>query len=161
MKYSKEKLHKTMWWAIAIGGAGLLYAQYDSYVAVLPDVVGVFFAYAAIHVAYKLSEGLAEDSKEASWWLFLKLMAGCAFIASLGAQGLGSYYQDADPVFGGGHLVIDYIPSDVERQHAFWKVFLILALSAVTGLHKGLETRAWNERIEKLKQKSETHTEQD
>lgn len=73
----------------------------------------------------------------------MKLVAGCAFIAALGAYGLGIHYQDANPVFGGGQQVIDYIPSDIEQQHAFWKVFLILTLSSITGFEKGLQSEKW------------------
>jgi len=55
---------------------------------------------------------------------------------------LRSHYEGVDPIFGGGEKVTDYMPTHMERTKVFWRVFLILGLSATDGATKGLPSKA-------------------
>ncbi len=50
--------------------------------------------------------------------------------------GLGMHTEGADPYFGGGEIIVDFIPSLEERDDHALTIFLSLLIPAIYGVYK-------------------------
>ncbi|MAE50737.1 MAG: hypothetical protein CMH27_02900 [Micavibrio sp.] len=105
------------------------------------------------YMSFFLTKDVTSKSQSSTPVLCLKALSYCAAIAAISAYSMGMHYEDADPLFGGGTRVVDYVPSDQDRAERFWWVFLILAPSAVYGIHKAREFSHYDKIIERAKKK--------
>ena len=51
----------------------------------------------------------------------------------------GTHVEDTDPLYGGGREVVDFEPTDKERNEHALKIFLALTIPALVGVYKGKE----------------------
>jgi hypothetical protein len=137
----KNKGNTILGWLLALGIGLSAISFYESYTLAIPRVAGDFMAVWVICMAFDFSKKTAADSKSSASVLYLKALFWCAVIAALAAYSMGSHYEDADPLFGGGTRVIDYVPSDQQRTERFWWLFLILISPAASGIHRGSKSR--------------------
>ena len=71
----------------------------------------------------------------------------CAFLACYLGTNLGTHQEDADPVFGGGETVVDYVPTKEQQSRHGLFVFLCLIIPAVYGIHGGIQEAREKRRI--------------
>jgi hypothetical protein len=60
---------------------------------------------------------------------------GVTVIALMVWAGYGTHTEDADPLFGGGETVVDFVPPAVERDLIGSRIFVDLLLPALLGAY--------------------------
>jgi len=111
------------------GAAGLTEAFVFLFRAAV--LVGVFV------VARSLTEGSSGPPIRAYSWAI-----GVAVVSALLVySSIGSHVEDADPLFGGGHRVMDYEPSNAERQQKAIFTGVCIGVAGVIGCSAGLKRR--------------------
>jgi len=89
---------------------------------------------AAYHAGHHL--GLEDKTK---WYNYVAVLAVAALI-SLGCwAGYGTHTEDADPLYGGGETVVDFEPSDKERNEYGLTIFFALSIPALYGVYRRQE----------------------
>jgi hypothetical protein len=92
-------------------------------------VIGAF--YAGRHM---------EIDNQPKWFNYLTVLGLCALL-SLGAwASYGIHSEDADPLYGGGETVIDFEPTDNERNEYGLTMFFSLSIPALYGVYKKQQT---------------------
>lgn len=69
------------------------------------------------------------------WVCLLWTFYGATVIALMVWAGYGTHTEDADPLFGGGTTVVDFVPTAVERDLVGSRVFVDLLLPALLGTY--------------------------
>ena len=73
----------------------------------------------------------------AKWKNYSLVLGAVAVLSLLAWSSYGTHIDDADPIFGGGTEVVDFEPTDRERNEHGMKVLLTLAIPALYGLYQG------------------------
>jgi hypothetical protein len=96
-----------------------------------------------IAIAYLASKKLAEDllRHKPIWEYMLWVFYSATVIALVVWSGYGTHTEDADPLFGGGTTVVDFVPTEVERDLVGSRLFLDLLIPALLGAY--LSSRAF------------------
>jgi hypothetical protein len=98
---------------------------------------GAFFAY----LPYAAAKGVAARSTCPRWKAYGWAIGFSAFMAFNSWAKYGTHTEDADPIYGGGEVVVDFRPTDAARKgHGAW-VFIVLAATTTLGTYWGLEER--------------------
>lgn len=85
--------------------------------------------------AYIMGRHFAVTYKE--WWKnYLLVFYGVGILVIMLWAGYGTHVEDADPLFGGGERVIDFIPKPFERDEYAVTIFLTLLIPALYGVYK-------------------------
>lgn len=92
-------------------------------------VVGAYFA--GQHFATTYKEG---------WKNYLVVFYGIGILTLISWAGLGQHVEDADPVFGGGEVVQDFVPTAVERANHAINIFVVLLVPALIGMYRKRNT---------------------
>jgi hypothetical protein len=94
-----------------------------------------WFRAGIIALAYFLSKKFFEHLKALLWECWLYAFYGVCIITLMGWAGAGTHIEDADPLFGGGMEVVDFLPTDVEKDLAGSAVFVNLLVPALVGAY--------------------------
>ena len=91
----------------------------------------------SIAIAYFLAWKFFHDSlpEKPLWECLLWTFYGASVIALMVWAGYGTYTEDADPLFGGGTTVVDFVPTAIERDLVGSRVFIDLLLPALVGTY--------------------------
>lgn len=143
-QYIKHK-DKVFWAALLLGVFIVLYEYYGAYDSIflkaLTDLIKAWF----IYVIWSFSRDLSSKSKSARPIVYGKTIAVCAVLAIFAWATYGTHIEDADPMFGGGDRVVDFVPTKEEKNEHGWYIFFSLAIPALIGVGYGLEDRKLNE----------------
>ena len=72
------------------------------------------------------------------WWAnYVTVFVGVAILTFLSWATYGTHMEDADPMFGGGHEVVDFEPTNEQRSSHAAIIFLTLLIPAWLGVYKG------------------------
>jgi len=73
---------------------------------------------------------------EEGWRNYLLVFYAVGIITIVSWAGLGTHTEDADPLFGGGETVVDFIPKPGEQDDHAVSIFLTLLVPALYGMYK-------------------------
>lgn len=73
---------------------------------------------------------------EEGWRNYLLVLYAVGILSLISWSNLGIHVENADPLFGGGETVTDFIPKPEEGSNHAIKVFLILLIPAIYGVYK-------------------------
>src|SRR3990172_4560612 len=73
------------------------------------------------------------------WRNYLTVLGLIGGLAVVVWANYGTHLEDADPLSGGGTTVVDFEPTDKERNEHALKIFMALAIPALVGVYKGKE----------------------
>jgi hypothetical protein len=76
------------------------------------------------------------DVYKQGWRNYLLIFYGVGILTIVAWAGLGTRTENADPVYGGGDTVVDFVPSNTERSNHAVTVFLSLGIPALYGMYK-------------------------
>lgn len=88
-------------------------------------LIAVVLNFGLVYLAYQMayvtsSNALKECKREPRWFDFLRHIAWCAgtclLIAWAAKEGYGTHIEDADPIWGGGTTVSDFVPTEQEKS---------------------------------------------
>lgn len=111
----------------AFNGASLPAALWKPVTALLKAGLVVLVYLAGHHFATTYEEG---------WKNYLLVLYGVGILTIISWAGLGTHVEDADPLFGGGETVIDFIPKPGERGDHAINIFLTLLVPTIYGVYK-------------------------
>lgn len=94
-----------------------------------------WFRVGVIPVVYVLSKKFFEHLEEPLWQRLIYAFYGAWIFTMIGWAGMGTHVEDADPLFGGGYEVIDFVPTDVERDLHGVAVFATVLVPALAGAY--------------------------
>lgn len=100
----------------------------------------LLFRAAVIYFIYKASREFASRSRCAKPKAYLYAIGISAFLAFMAAANLGTHVEDGDGL-GGGERVVDYIPTEKEKNEQAVKAFIIIGIASLVGTSKGLKER--------------------
>ena len=103
----------------------------------LLSFVGVWFTYI-------LGKSFIEVSRVGDSWQselkhYLIGIGVCGLLALVSAYYLGTHTEGADPMFGGGEVVVDYKPTDGQRIRHGLIFFFCLCIPALYGINNALQ----------------------
>ena len=67
-------------------------------------------------------------------------------MAGMSWTNYGTHAEDADPLYGGGETVVDFEPTEDQRNRHGMFIFTVLAVTSVVGTYHGLKKRKIQER---------------
>ncbi|MGH8522371.1 MAG: hypothetical protein ACREU9_13330 [Gammaproteobacteria bacterium] len=111
----------------AFNDASFPAAVWKPLTALLKAGVVVLAYLAGRHFATTYDEG---------WKNYLLVFYVVAVITIVSWAGLGTHTEDADPLFGGGETIIDFVPKPGERDDHAISIFLTLLIPAIYGMYK-------------------------
>ena len=85
----------------------------------------------AFYVVNKMITGLWNSWGPVRSYLYT--FYGVTIVVLMAWSGLGTYTEGADPLFGGGVEVVDFIPTEVERDLFGSRLFFDLLIPALVG----------------------------
>ena len=91
-----------------------------------------------VGIAYYVARKFFQDStfqKNPLWQCILWTFYAACVISALVWAGYGTHTEDADPLFGGGTTVIDFVPTTTERNLVGATLFVRLFLPALLGTY--------------------------
>jgi hypothetical protein len=71
-----------------------------------------------------------------------RVLLVCAFLALGCWSTYGTHAEDPDPINGGGERIVDFVPTDAERNEYGLKIFLTIAAVALHGTWYGRKHRS-------------------
>jgi hypothetical protein len=71
-----------------------------------------------------------------NWVNYFAVLGGIAFFSLIAWSFYGTHTEDADPLYGGGEIVIDFNPTDKERNEYGLTLFFSLSIPALYGVYK-------------------------
>jgi hypothetical protein len=92
-----------------------------------------------ILLAYFLGRHFATTYEE-GWENYLLVLYSIGVLTLIAWAGLGSHVENADPLFGGGEEVIDFIPKPGERSDHAINIFITFLIPAIYGVYKKRKT---------------------
>jgi hypothetical protein len=126
--------------------ATLVYIFYRYYYTFQPILMPVFSdllkAY-FIAMVWWVGKYSAANSTSIQPLVYGKTILFCAFLAFIAYGTMGTHMENADPLFGGGDEIIDFVPTDTERLEYAWRAFFVLVIPALCGVYQGMEERRW------------------
>jgi hypothetical protein len=107
------------------------------------SVAKYLLAFFGVWATHHFSKSFIEVSRVRDTWQselkhYLIGIGFCGVIASGAGYELGTHREDADPVFGGGEIVVDYNPTDDQRIRHGLVFFFGLCIPALFGMHEAL-----------------------
>jgi hypothetical protein len=114
-----------------------------NYQDVFLKVFGLFLKVWIIFAIYKVSNNLTEKSDKPAWKIYLTVLFVSLFASWLSSTYLGSYVEteNADPLFGGGDRIQQYIPTIKEKyEHAIF-IFTVMFITSFKGVYDALRKR--------------------
>lgn len=134
-----------LWIMLITISAFVLYKYYPVYdpviMKVMGDLVKVFF----IYMAWSFSKEVASTSTSLSPIVYGKAIAICIFIALMAWGSYGTHTEGGDPMFGGGELIVDFVPTDKEKNEHGWTIFFTFLIPVILGVNQGLEEKRLND----------------
>lgn len=103
--------------------------------ATLQGVFGLLKVGIALAV-YQLGR-IAPEHFKPKLGCYATMLGVAAFLGFMAAGILGSHVEDADQMFGGGELVHDYEPTEVQRLESGVKIFIMAGTLLVLGAAHG------------------------
>ena len=97
----------------------------------------LFMAYAVFAGARRT----ALESHRPQWQVYLCAIALSGALAWYSWAYYGTHIEDADPVYDGGVTVVDFEPTDAERDRNGVEIFAIASALTLTGCFMGLRER--------------------
>ncbi len=85
--------------------------------------------------AYFIGRYLADHHPE-TWRNYLMVMYVVGAFSFFAWARYGTHVEDADPLFGGGEIVGDFVPTEVQRSNHALSIFLTYAIAARYGVYK-------------------------
>jgi len=70
------------------------------------------------------------------WVNYFTVLGAIAFISLISWSTYGTHKEDADPIRGGGETVVDFEPTDKERNEHGLTIFFVLSIPALYGVRK-------------------------
>src|SRR5215467_13984098 len=109
----------------------------------LGPVAKYLLAFVGVFITYLFAKSFVQVNPAPQNWLgelklYLICVGACALLASVLAVNLGTHTEDAEPIFGDGETVVDYVPTKEQRSNYALVVFLCLVIPAVYGIHSGI-----------------------
>ncbi|MCK9582878.1 MAG: hypothetical protein M0Q46_04605 [Endomicrobiales bacterium] len=114
-----------------------------NYEDVFLKVFGLFLRVCVVYAIYKVSSDLTENSKKPAWRIYLNILLVSLFASWLCSSNLGSYIdtENADPLFGGGDGIQEYVPTIKEKyEHALF-IFTVMFITSFKGVYDALRKR--------------------
>lgn len=115
------------------------------FVKTTADVAHMFFRFGLIWFVFTIARSITGHGHSNGWLCYLSAIAVCTVIALFARSNLGTHTEEDDPMFGGGHLEVDYVPTKKARDEHFLWVFEALTLPSLVGVYSGLELRRKNQ----------------
>src|SRR5262245_35476518 len=136
--------------SVVVGAALLLLLGHDgawrrvSYESVIGSLFQYVLAYCSLLATYHFARFAAtyeteRSSKPGPLEAYLRCVLACGALGLVLGFGLGTHVEDADPLRGGGEIVVDFEPSALERATFGLKVFLGSLLPGLYGTADGLK----------------------
>lgn len=125
------------WLLVAIPGSLIVYSLKLlglDLELVFIEAFQISLAMVVAYFGYSAGTHFFNNEKKDVQTLLFQGFLGCAVIALASAEGLGTHREDADPLRGGGEVVVDYEPSDTERQEAGSRLFVLTFVPFVLGV---------------------------
>jgi len=131
-------------------GAGLLYlhgtldawrrVRYSSILFSLSRYATVGACAFAIYHFARLVAGAKPPGKSWLWplWRYLRCVLASGAIGFFISATLGTHMEDANPPRGGGEVVANYTPSDVQGATVALKIFIGVLLPGLVGTYVGI-----------------------
>ena len=125
-------------------GAGLVFLSVVFNDLTAPALVQNLFLdwhwgrFVTVAIAYYVSKRLFESGDNGKWPLwqcYLHVFYGACVLGLVVWAGYGTHVEDADPLFGGGTTVIDFVPSEIERDLVGSRVFFDVLMPALVGAY--------------------------
>jgi hypothetical protein len=113
----------------------LYYAFNDASLSALWKPFTVLLKTGIVVLAYLAGRHFATTHEE-GWENYLLVLYGVGLLTIVAWAGLGAHTEDADPLFGGGETVTDFIPKPGERDDYALNIFLTLLIPAIYGMYK-------------------------
>ena len=107
----------------------------------IADALFLLLRLLVAYLVFAVARHSAVDSKCPKYKAYLYALGASAFFAWMSWKHYGTHVEDADPVWGGGTEVIDFEPSDAERNRQGLFMFTVLSALSVTGVFLGLKAR--------------------
>ena len=82
-----------------------------------------------------------EEYRKQLWQRCLIVFYAACVLSVLGYGNLGTHVEDADPLFGGGDIVVDYEPTNTQRHQAGARVFFGVLIPGLLGTVVGWKTK--------------------
>jgi hypothetical protein len=110
-------------------------------------VIGFLGKALIVIVAYLAGHWVGLRDK-AKWYNYVAVLGVVALI-SLGLWATyGTHTEDADPLFGGGETVVDFEPSDKQRNEHGLTMFFVLSIPALYGVYRRQKEEPLNNQTE-------------
>lgn len=97
-----------------------------------------------LFIAYAFFAGarhVAIGSHRPKWQVYLCAVALSGALAWYSGAHYGTHIEDGDPLYGGGETVVDFEPTDAERNRHGVEIFAIASALTLTGCFMGLRDR--------------------
>lgn len=107
-----------------------------NYWSVFSGVLGFLGAGLVVIGAYYFGRYLSENNRP-KWRNYLYVLVVVGFLSLAMCGSYGTHREDADPIYGGGEKVVDFNPTDKQRNEYGLKIFLSLVIPALYGVYKG------------------------
>lgn len=98
-------------------------------------LIDLFFA--SVIVAFYMMGKISVDYFKPQWKAYLAVITAVSILSLISWASYGTHTEDADPLFGGGEVVIDFEATRKERNEHLLKVFLTLVIPALIGVYRG------------------------
>lgn len=96
---------------------------------------------AFVYGIYKGAKHLSSESTCSRTKAYAIALGLATCIAALSWANYGTHQEDCDPLFSGGHSVVDFIPTKQDRNQQGMLVFVVLGVASLAGTHSGLKIR--------------------
>jgi hypothetical protein len=103
--------------------------------------VDILFSFYLKFVVYIAAKRLSTQSKRPKPEVFLRAVFAAAVLALAAWSLYGTHIEDADSLYGGGTEVVDFEPTDAERNMHGITTFTIMTVLILTGTFLGLRDR--------------------
>lgn len=100
-----------------------------------------------VFVSFYMGRFLLAHDNGAKFKSTLRVIGGAAFLAFVVWANYGTHTEDADPIYGGGDIVIDFEPTTKRRNEWGAEVFLTLAIPALVGIASATDRHVESFRI--------------
>jgi|Deesub1362B_J571_1020462.scaffolds.fasta_scaffold02189_1 Na+-driven multidrug efflux pump len=110
-------------------------------------------------VAFHFGRYMSKIHKE-KWKSYATVLGITIFLSLVMWGSYGTHVEEADPLFGGGEIVVDFEPTVKERNEYGLIIFFVLTIPALFGVYKGyreIKLQKFLKKIEKVYKGQEEH----